>query len=531
MKKIVLLFVLIMLAVVSTAKAESYYVRTDGNNRNTGLGDSPQEAWSTIQYASDNAAPGDTILVQSGTYPENVVVVKSGLPELPVTFRGIGDVYLGSINFSGINTFSGSIDYHTIVDNFKFDGKLGLSKYGIRIYGSGHITLSNCSFENFRAETWQGAGIVFYSNGWRSCYNIVAKDCILKNNTWGATAPGMGMLSYSLFDNCLFAGNEVGYFASNWGTSYTKFNRCAFDGNQFGAILEGVYWYWLKTHDNVFSRCIFKNNATGLLIGDKTASNYNGASYANKVINSNFYNNTGAGILIKTNFSATNDGSAAYYNSLGQTFVNNIFLGNGTYGIDNAVSQKIFANFNLSYQNVSGAAKNVAFDSFNNSLLVDPRLVDPANGNFNLRNDSPCIDAGDPSYDTDAERQGAHIDIGAFEANASPVQTIVELIEQTSEIPQSYLKNKNNSLPLSKKLYVAMQMIIRGDEASDAGESGNFYNSALNKLEKDILPKTDGCATGGVPDNNDWIVACETQAEFYNPVVDLINMLRSKSVR
>jgi hypothetical protein len=29
-------------------------------------------------------------------------------------------------------------------------------------------------------------------------------------------------------------------------------------------------------------------------------------------------------------------------------------------------------------------------------ISADPRLVDPANGDFHLSADSPCIDAGDP---------------------------------------------------------------------------------------------------------------------------------------
>ncbi|MBI1919847.1 MAG: right-handed parallel beta-helix repeat-containing protein [Geobacter sp.] len=524
-------FVLIMLMVASTAMAETYYVRPDGNNSNTGLGDFSQAAWATIQYAADNVAPGDTIMVQSGTYSENVTIKNSGLPDLPIKFQGIGTVRVGSFNFPGVNTFSGSVSYYNTIDNFKFDGNLGLSAYGIRIYGSGLITVSNCSFENLRAATWESAGILFINNAWRSCYSITVKDCLFKNNTWAATAPGSGMLYSSLFDNCIFIGNEIGYYASNWGTSYTTFNKCTFDGNQFGAILEGVYWYWLKTHHNTFTRCIFKNNNTGLLIGDKTASNYNGASYANSVINSDFYDNIGAGILVNTNFTGTNDGGAAYYNSLGQTFTNNIFLNNGTYGIDNAVNQTIYASFNLAYQNGTGAGNNAIIDASNNSLTTDPKLVDPTNGDFNLRYDSPCIDAGNSAFDNDPARQGTHIDIGAFEANPAPAQLIAALTEQAGNIPESYLKNKNNSLPLSKKLYVAMQMIIRGDEAADAGEKGNFYNSALNKLENDILPKTDGCALNGAPDNNDWIQVCETQLEFYGPIVDLINRLRTMGAR
>ncbi len=48
-----------------TLGGQTYYVATTGNNSNNGSAAAP---WLTLQYAVDNVAPGDTILVQSGTY-------------------------------------------------------------------------------------------------------------------------------------------------------------------------------------------------------------------------------------------------------------------------------------------------------------------------------------------------------------------------------------------------------------------------------------------------------------------------------
>jgi hypothetical protein len=45
-------------------------------------------------------------------------------------------------------------------------------------------------------------------------------------------------------------------------------------------------------------------------------------------------------------------------------------------------------------------------------------------------------------------------------------------------------------------------------------DQGN-YADALAKLKTDILPKTDGCATQGKPDKNDWITDCATQQQVY----------------
>src|SRR5690606_22517983 len=48
-----------------TLGGQTYYVATNGNNGNSGSAAAP---WLTLQYAVDQIAPGDTILVQSGTY-------------------------------------------------------------------------------------------------------------------------------------------------------------------------------------------------------------------------------------------------------------------------------------------------------------------------------------------------------------------------------------------------------------------------------------------------------------------------------
>lgn len=56
-------------------------------------------------------------------------------------------------------------------------------------------------------------------------------------------------------------------------------------------------------------------------------------------------------------------------------------------------------------------------------------------------------------------------------------------------------------------------------------EAGNYAN-ALDKLQHDILAKTDGCANAGVPDSNDWIKDCVSQAQVYPLILEVIEMLR-----
>ncbi|MCB8948683.1 MAG: right-handed parallel beta-helix repeat-containing protein [Ardenticatenaceae bacterium] len=57
------------------AAATTYYVATDGDNNNPGT---LAEPWGTIQYAADNIAAGDTVLVRGGIYEEAVTINISG---------------------------------------------------------------------------------------------------------------------------------------------------------------------------------------------------------------------------------------------------------------------------------------------------------------------------------------------------------------------------------------------------------------------------------------------------------------------
>jgi hypothetical protein len=52
-------------------------------------------------------------------------------------------------------------------------------------------------------------------------------------------------------------------------------------------------------------------------------------------------------------------------------------------------------------------------------------------------------------------------------------------------------------------------------------QAGN-YAVALAQLQNDILGKTDGCATSGAPDQNDWINNCQDQSKVYTQLLNII---------
>jgi hypothetical protein len=97
------------------------------------------------------------------------------------------------------------------------------------------------------------------------------------------------------------------------------------------------------------------------------------------------------------------------------------------------------------------------------------------------------------------------------------------------------LKNSNMKNALLNKIDAALQMIDEGQyqeamskmESASSEKANRSYEGALNKLENDILAKTDGCAETGEPDKNDWITSCEEQTEVYPLIIETIEYVRS----
>jgi len=75
-------------------------------------------------------------------------------------------------------------------------------------------------------------------------------------------------------------------------------------------------------------------------------------------------------------------------------------------------------------------------------------------------------------------------------------------------------KNPNMKHALTNKLSVAIQLVDQG-----------VHSDAADKLQNDVLAKTDGCAQAGGPDRNDWITDCAAQAQIYPLILGAIQQL------
>lgn len=78
--------IVLILTGCSKYAAKTYYVDINkGNDSNSGL--SEQQAFKTLQKASEVISPGDICMVKKGDYPERVYIHTSGTEKSPVIFR------------------------------------------------------------------------------------------------------------------------------------------------------------------------------------------------------------------------------------------------------------------------------------------------------------------------------------------------------------------------------------------------------------------------------------------------------------
>lgn len=396
-----LLALVFMAFCVHPAMAATYYVRNDGSDANTGLANTAAAAWTTIQHAADLAAPGDEILIQSGTYNEVIFISRSGTATQPIVYRGVGEVYVRGFDFA--NSRSGLpyppvVSYYLTLEHLRFRGewtpaRTDYVESGIRLTGVGDITITECLF----ASLYKGiyANPNYYTGSNRiditNCRFIGNKDGISLSHDLSVTVAGG-----------VFLNNDIGLLAT--GTNNAVATHGFFQGNRIGVVMSGGSpSYGLQGQNNTIRRSLFTSNTTGVLIGTEVTNA--GVCYNDSVVNSTFHANTGSGIIIKTKVP----------NSSPQHLHNNIFLSNGGYGISNESGEVLDVGYSLAWNNTLGVANGVTLDAANHSLLTDPLLLAPAAGDFRLQEGSPCIDTGNPSYNSDPDTRGAVVDMGAKE--------------------------------------------------------------------------------------------------------------------
>lgn len=281
--------------------------------------------YSTIQAAVDAAFPGDVILVENGTYNEQVTISKSFIRIIGGDQTILDGQMSLSVGFI-LNNTSGVVIKSFTIKNFRSDGidVLGSSNsnviekvqisdvnyYGVflassvancQVTGSSiigaNIGIYNLS-NNLRIEgnriSYNGSyGI--YSTG-NSANVIISRNIINNNYNYGIIFFGS---SATITANKVYKTNGYGiYLSSNCLISENQ----VYENASYGIILTGV-------NDIVKENQVFKNGGTGIYV-DGSGNHF--------IIRNDSSNNTANGILISTT---------------GNTIEGNKARENGTYDI------------------------------------------------------------------------------------------------------------------------------------------------------------------------------------------------------
>jgi hypothetical protein len=366
----------VLLLSASIARADVYYMRASGSDKNDGR--SPAKAVASLDRVSKLVKAGDTVYIGAGTYRGKVKFTPAGTADKPIRLIGDtagaqtgdgGTVTLTFNNSSPIAEFEQSHFVEVVSVVF------GTGSEGVVVNGAKNVTFRDSVFLDGRE-----AAIELVNSA-----SVRVESC-----TVNARKRGLVVRSGS---------------AAVQDSVFSGFQNEAMALSNSGSTLE-------------VRRSMISDAAQGVYAEDGTLTLVNVLIHGTKQEGVYTKNDT---VLNMVHCTVTNTGSDGLRYKGRTTLINNIFSGLHGYGI-HAEGGVLTARNNLVHNARGGASRNIRAAL----LSGDPRFTDAGSGDFTLGAGSPAIDAGvEASKFTGVDRLGVSRpvglgwDLGAFESEAT----------------------------------------------------------------------------------------------------------------
>lgn len=403
------LALVLLLAAPAAAVAGTFYLGTAGCS-DSGSGTS-QQPWCTFAAAMPKLRPGDTLLLNSGTYNEQLVINVSGTAGNPITIaaaKGAKPVLDGAgLKFSEQGLIQATKQRHLTIRGLTLKSS---PFYCLLMSGCHNVTL-----EQLKLDGCYHGGVVFDEGS----SDVVVRRCdISKTDSCGA---GCGIHEAITLSNTTRF--EVAY---NHVHDTIKEGIDAKDGSSHGSI-----------HHNVLTRvgqvALYLNHAFAVKLYRNviTDGGSSGIQLSVGDFATGLPETTNNAVFLNVVNNCKWNGVEIWSTRPGQSgdnlIFNNVFYGNGSYGVlfNNAGLNTVVNNI-LMLNVKGGISGNTAEDSdLSNNLFFktgkvvgtdnvtrDPKFVNAAKGDFRLRKGSPAIDKG---LAMGLPALGQELDIGAHE--------------------------------------------------------------------------------------------------------------------